>query len=52
MTTATRAVREQGFQTLECDIPSELTIAEYRTRRRRAATRRARRRLLTGWLRR
>jgi hypothetical protein len=34
MTRATRAVREQGFEPLECDIPPELTIAEYRSRRR------------------
>ena len=35
MTTATRAVREQGFQPLECDIPAELTIDQYRDSRRR-----------------
>ena len=34
MTTATRTVREQSFEPLECDIPPELTIAEYRSRRR------------------
>jgi hypothetical protein len=34
MTTATRTVREQSFQPLECDIPPELTIAEYRSQRR------------------
>ena len=47
MTTATRAVREQGFQPLQCDIPVELTIEEYRDRRRReGAGRRPRRRRL------
>jgi len=34
MTSATRAIREQGFEPVECDIPPELTIAEYRSRRR------------------
>jgi hypothetical protein len=33
MTTATRTVREQAFEPLECSIPEELTIAEYRDRR-------------------
>ena len=45
MTTATRAVREQGFQPLECDIPKELTISEYRKRRRPPIERPRRRRL-------
>jgi hypothetical protein len=45
MTTATRAVRDQGFQPLECDIPRELTIAEYRKRRRPPVGRPRRRRL-------
>jgi hypothetical protein len=44
MTTATRAVRDQSFQPLECDIPNELTIAEYRDRRRPPSARRPRRR--------
>jgi hypothetical protein len=44
MTTATRAVREKAFQPLECDIPSELTIAEYRDRRRPPVERRRPRR--------
>jgi hypothetical protein len=34
MTPATRTVRDQSFQPLECDIPPELTIAEYRSQRR------------------
>jgi hypothetical protein len=52
MTTATRAVREQGFQPLECDIPRELTIAEYRKRRQPAISRRPRRRRIADFLRR
>jgi hypothetical protein len=31
---ATRTVQGHSFQPLECDIPPELTIAEYRSRRR------------------
>jgi hypothetical protein len=34
MTAATRNVREQSFQPVECDIPPGLTIAEYRSQRR------------------
>ena len=34
MTAATRTVREHSFQPVECDIPPELTIAEYRSQRR------------------
>jgi hypothetical protein len=34
MTAATRTAREHSFQPLECDIPPELTIAEYRSKRR------------------
>jgi hypothetical protein len=34
MTAADRNVREQSFQPLECDIPPQLTIAEYRSQRR------------------
>jgi hypothetical protein len=34
MTASTRSVREQGFEPLACDIPADLTIAEYRSRRR------------------
>ena len=33
MTAATRNVREQAFEPLECSIPDDLTIAEYRSRR-------------------
>jgi hypothetical protein len=53
VTTATRAVREQGFQSVQCDIPADLTIAQYRSSRRAvAARRRARRRLIHAFLRR
>ena len=45
MSTTTRTVRDQAFEPLECDIPEELTIAEYRNRRTAAVppTRPARR---------
>jgi hypothetical protein len=33
MSATTRTVRDQAFEPLECDIPEELTIAEYRNRR-------------------
>ena len=33
MTETTRTVRDQAFEPLECSIPDELTIAEYRTRK-------------------
>jgi hypothetical protein len=33
MSNATRTVREQAFDPLECSIPEDLTIAEYRNRR-------------------
>jgi hypothetical protein len=33
MTAATRTVREQAFEPLECTIPEDQTIAEYRSRR-------------------
>jgi hypothetical protein len=33
MTATTRTVRDQAFEPLECTIPEELTIAEYRDRR-------------------
>ena len=52
MTTATRAVREQSFQPVQCDIPAELTIDQYRSSRRAAVQRRRRRRLLPPFLRR
>ena len=33
MTETTRAVQDQAFEPLECSIPVELTLAEYRSRR-------------------
>jgi hypothetical protein len=33
MTDTTRTVRDHAFEPLECTIPDELTIAEYRNRR-------------------
>jgi len=33
MTPTTRTVQDQAFEPLECSIPEELTIAEYRNRR-------------------
>jgi hypothetical protein len=33
MTDTTRTVRDHAFEPLECSIPDELTIAEYRNRR-------------------
>ena len=51
MTTATRAVREQGFEPVQCDIPAELTIAQSRSSRRAAGgppRQPKRRRLLSG----
>jgi hypothetical protein len=42
MTAATRTVREKGFEPLECDIPPELTIEQYRSRRRESPRRRRR----------
>ena len=33
MTDTTRTVREHAFEPLECSIPDELTIDEYRNRR-------------------
>jgi hypothetical protein len=33
MTSATRTGQAHSFQPLECDIPPELTIAEYRSQR-------------------
>ena len=38
MSATTRTVRDQAFEPLECDIPEELTIAEYRSRRAGDAT--------------
>jgi hypothetical protein len=36
MTAATKTVRDQAFEPMECSIPPELTIAEYRDRRRQS----------------
>ena len=33
MSPTRRTVRDQAFEPLECDIPEELTIAEYRHKR-------------------
>jgi hypothetical protein len=44
MTPTTRTVRDQGFNTLECDIPDGMTLAQYRARRARRAARLLRRR--------
>jgi hypothetical protein len=33
MTAVTRRLQDQAFEPLECSIPEELTIAEYRSRR-------------------
>jgi hypothetical protein len=37
MTAITETVREQGFLTLECDVPDGQTLGEWRGRRRRTA---------------
>ena len=39
MTPTTQTVREQGFLTLECDIPDGMTLAQYRANRARRAVR-------------
>ena len=36
MNAAAKTLQEQSFEPLECSIPPELTIAEYRSRRRKA----------------
>ena len=33
MTATTETVRDRGFRTLECDIPADVTIREYRASR-------------------
>jgi hypothetical protein len=38
MSATRRTVRDPAFEPLECDIPEELTIAEYRSRRAGEAT--------------
>jgi hypothetical protein len=45
MTTTTQTVRDQAFRALECDVPEELTLAQYRAARARPARRRRRPRL-------
>ena len=35
MTATTETVRDRDFRTLECDIPAELTIRQYRKSRER-----------------
>jgi len=44
MTPTTQTVRDQGFNTLECDIPEGVTLAQYRAKRERPAARLPRRR--------
>jgi hypothetical protein len=44
MTATTKAVRDQAFLPLECDIPAGMTLAEYRARRTAPAQVRGRRR--------
>ena len=39
MTETTRAVHDHAFEPLECSIPVELTVAEYRSRRNGQASR-------------
>jgi hypothetical protein len=46
MTRATQTIREQGFSTLECDIPDGMTLAHYRASRARRAAQQSRRRRL------
>jgi hypothetical protein len=33
MTATTHTIQEQGVMVMECDIPAEMTIAEYRAQR-------------------
>lgn len=46
MTPTTQTVRAQGFNTLECDIPDGMTLAQYRASRARRAAGLLRRRRL------
>jgi hypothetical protein len=39
MSATTQSVRDQGVMVVECDIPADLTIAEYKAERRRGASR-------------
>jgi hypothetical protein len=45
MTATTQTVRDQAFLPLECDIPQEMTIAQYRAKRLPRETRARRRRM-------
>ena len=42
MTTTTQTIREQGVMVVECDIPAELTLTQFRARRIAAKPRRRR----------
>jgi hypothetical protein len=46
MAPTTQTIRDQGFNTLECDIPDGMTLAQYRASRARRAARQTRRRRL------
>jgi hypothetical protein len=46
MTPTTQTIRDQGFNTLECEIPDGMTLAQYRASRARRAARQSRRRRL------
>ena len=39
MTRTTQTIRDQGVMVVECDIPADLTIAEYRAERGARPTR-------------
>jgi hypothetical protein len=45
MTPTTDTIRAQAVMTVHCDIPQELTIAEYRANRPKPASRRKRGRM-------
>ena len=42
MTPTTETIRSQGFLPMQCDIPQELTIEQYRATRPKAQPRRKR----------
>ena len=44
MTQVTQTLRDQAFSPLECDIPQELTLAQYRAGRARRGSEGSRRR--------
>ncbi len=46
MTATTQTLRDQAFCPLECDIPQELTLAQYRAARARRVSVSVRRRRL------